>query len=272
VALLSLLWWQGSALASSPTRFEPGVDPGVGFNLISWWNFGASGAAVWEDAVQDVYDHGFRSVSISPVRFVDPGTGSIRLSDGTTSALDTAHLAAGIAHANALGMSVTVNPFVELDGFASWRGSFNPSGAQQTQFWNDYEAYVVEIAQVAEAQGADRMTVGTELRAIVRSTSHNANWTQVVDAVDAAFTGQLGYAANWDNYRNANLTATLWENAAIDFMEVDTYHPLATSSEASGLGLPSTALLIPSGRASSRTPAAVSRTESWTTPVSGRPE
>lgn len=233
-----------STVAATPAEYEPGVDPAVGFNLISWWNFGASGAATWEGAVQDVYDHGFRSVSVSPVRFVNTGTGEIRLSDGTTTGPDTSHIAAAIARARTLGMSVTVNPFVEPDGFASWRGSFNPSGARKAQFWADYETYLVEIAQAAEANGADRMTVGTELKAIVQNSGHNANWAQVIDAVDATFSGQLGYAANWDNYENSNLTATLWENAKIDFMGVDTYHPLTSSPEASGLGQPALSLLV----------------------------
>ena len=234
----SALLLSAPGAASTPAEYEPGVDPAVGFNLISWWNFGASGTSVWEDAIQDVYDHGFRSVSISPVRFVNTSTGEIRLTDGATTGPDTAHIAAAIARAGALGMSVTVNPFVEPDGFASWRGGFNPSGPRKAQFWADYEDYLVEIAQAAEANGADRMTVGTELKAIVQSSGHNSNWAQVIDAVDAVFSGQLGYAANWDNYENSNLTATIWENAKIDFMGVDTYHPLTTSAEAGGLGQP----------------------------------
>jgi hypothetical protein len=68
---------------------------------------------------------------------------------------------------------------------------------------------------------------------------HNASITAAILAVDAAFSGSVDYAANWANYRNANLTSTLWEHPAIDFMGVVTYHPLTTS----GLSLPDVAPL-----------------------------
>jgi hypothetical protein len=67
------------------------------------------------------------------------------------------------------------------------------------------------------------MTVGTEYRAITQDSSHNARWAEVIDAVDTAFDGQLGYAANWDNYDNANVINTIWENPAIDFVGIDSY-------------------------------------------------
>jgi len=209
--------------AANPSLYEVGTDPGVGFNLISWANFGSSGASTWENAVQSIYDAGFREVSISPVRFVTLGTGSI----ATTSAKgpELIHIAAGISKAKSLGMRVTVNPFVEPTNFSMWRGFYNPvpgSGESNT-FWNDYQQYLVDVAQVAQANGADAMTVGTELKAITRNSGNNASWNSVISAVDSQFGGSLGYAANWDNYQNANLTSTIWENTAIDFLGIDAY-------------------------------------------------
>ncbi|ETX07943.1 MAG: hypothetical protein ETSY2_08275 [Candidatus Entotheonella gemina] len=227
---------------ANPAIYEPPRDPTIGFNLISWANF-PDGAQVWTNAVQDVYDHGFRSVSISPVRFVNLTTGAIRLSDGTNTGPDPSHIAAAIAHARSLGMLVTVNPFVEPDGFAIWRGAMNFDGLARTQFWQDYTDYLLEMAGIAQANGAHRMTIGTELRAIVRDSRHNADWSNVIDVVNAVFSGQLGYASNWDNYQNDNLISTIWENANIDFMGVDAYFPLVTESQADGIGNPSIALL-----------------------------
>ena len=37
----------------------------------------------------------------------------------------------------------------------------------------------------------------------------------VINAANSNFTGQIGYAANWDEYNNANLTSTVWNNASI---------------------------------------------------------
>jgi hypothetical protein len=238
-----ILAFGSTRAAGDPSVYEPGVDPAVGVNLISWGNFGASGAAVWEDAVQRVYDHGLRAVSISPLRFVKQTTGEIRLSDGTSTGPDLAHVEAAVARASALGMSITVNPFIEPDNFSKWRAELNFAGAAKAQFWSDYVAYLVEVAAMAEAHGADRMNIGTELNSLVADAAHNADWAAVIATVNASFSGQIGYAANWDAYADPNLTATIWEHPSVDFMGVDTYVPLASDAEAEGIGNPSVAFL-----------------------------
>lgn len=225
------------AKAGDPLVYEPNADPGVGFNLISWWNFGGSGANLWRNAVRDVHSAGFSEVSISPVRFINQSTGSI--ANSSSQGPELSHIAAGIAEAKSLGMRVTVNPFVEMQGFAFWRGQYNPApgSAQSNTFWSDYEGYLVDVAQVAQANGADAMNVGTELKAITRNSGNNASWGSVIGAVDAAFTGELGYAANWDNYNHGNVTSAIWDNPAIDYVGIDSYFRNTTSnaeSDASG--------------------------------------
>ena len=226
-----------ASAVADPAKYEPGIDPGVGFNLVSWHNFGGSGASVWENAVQTAFDAGFDDISLSPVRFYSPGAGTIAASSGNGPELS--HVAAGVARAKQLGMRVTVNPFVEPVGFTTWRGFYDPTPASSewTSFWNDYNDYLVDVAQMAEAEGADSMTVGTELRAMTRNPGNNSQWNSVISNVDAAFSGTIGYAANWDNYDHANVTATIWEHASIDFMGIDSYfRNLLTNSEADASG------------------------------------
>ena len=68
----------GASLSlANPAVYEIGDDPGVGFNLISWWS--GTTAANWQSVVQSMYDAGFREVSISPVRFTNIHTGDIVL-------------------------------------------------------------------------------------------------------------------------------------------------------------------------------------------------
>ena len=71
--------------------YHPGVDPQPGVNLVSWYNFGATGADKWKAAVQDAYDNGYRSVSLVPVRYVDLTTGAI---GGGEKSPEIAHIAA----------------------------------------------------------------------------------------------------------------------------------------------------------------------------------
>ena len=223
-----------AAASADPGVYEPGVDPGVGFNLISWSNQSSS---TWENSVQSIFDAGFREVSISPVHYVTLGTGVIAPSPTKSPTLTA--IGAAVSRAKSLGMRVTVNPFVEPVNFTMWRGFYDPTpgSGEWTTFWNDYEDYMVDVAQVAEANGADSMTVGTEYRAIVRNSGNNAKWNDVINAVDTEFSGTLGYAANWDNYQNANLTNTIWEHAAIDYVGIDSYFQgLVSNSQADASG------------------------------------
>ncbi len=191
------------------SAYEPGADPGMGFNLISWWNFGTAESGVWQDAVQSVYDAGFREVSLCPVRYLNPATGAIATSSTKTPGLSS--IAAGVVRAKSLGMTVTVNPFVEYPDSSPWRAYWAPlpGGVRVEQFWGDYRQYITDVAQMAQLGGADFMNVGTELRALVQDSGHNSDWTAVIDAADQEFSGLLGYAANWDNFKNANLTSTI---------------------------------------------------------------
>jgi len=216
--------------------YEPGVDPAIGFNLISWWNFGLPSAGYWEDAVQSLYDAGFRDVSVCPVRYVDPATGAISISPTKSPVLS--HVAGAVLRAKTLGMTVTVNPFVEYQDFTQWRGNWNPAPGSATaiQFWSDYEQYMIDVAQMAQTSGADFMNVGTELKALVRNSGHNANWSAAINVADQRFSGPLGYAANWDNFNDPNLTTAMWEHAAIDYLGIDAYFPAATDAEADASG------------------------------------
>ena len=67
------------------------------------------------------------------------------------------------------------------------------------------------------------MTVGSELKSLTADPTHNDAWRAVIEAVATDFPGQLGYAANWDEYANANVASILWDNPHIDFLGVDLY-------------------------------------------------
>ncbi len=213
---------------ANPAVYEPSTDPTLGFNLISWWNFDNAGTPgvdegvpVWQNAIQSIYDAGFREVSIDPVRYFDTTTFSIAASSGRGPELTS--IDAAVQKAKQLGMRVTLNPFVEPGTGSNWRGTYNPQGAAGTTFWNDYQNYLVAVAQIAQNRGADAMNVGTELKAMDDDNNNAAHWTSVINAVDNVYQGPLGYAANWDDYRNPNLQANIWENPKIDYIGIDSY-------------------------------------------------
>jgi sugar phosphate isomerase/epimerase len=231
--------------AADPSVYEPAADPLVGFNLISWWNFYDDGPAIWEDAVQSIYDAGFREVSISPVRYVNFHTGEMLSS--SYKGPELSHIEAGVAKAESLGMRVTLNPFVELmdtngesdpinyeyyadlPNGCQWRGCYNPrdfdnpGGMVTNAFWHDYRDYLLEVAAIAETHGVDAMTVGTEYSALNYDEGQNSFWNQVINDVDGVYHGRLGYAADWSAYNYYNVANSIWNHPAIDFLGIDSY-------------------------------------------------
>jgi hypothetical protein len=239
---LAVLCCAAVAAAYNPNVYEPGHDPGVGFNLISW-SSSVTGAQ-FAGAVQSIYNAGFREVSISPVRFTNINTGQIVSGPSSPS---VAAISQGLAKAKELGMSVTLNPFWEnydptdpnpyfadvvpgaADG-CTWRGCFNPGPSIAGTFWTNYQAYLVEMANLAQTYNVDRLTVGTEYNALDADPTHNANWNAAINAVDAIYSGQIGYAANWDHFNHPNVTTAIWNHPAVDFVGIDAYFTGTTSN------------------------------------------
>ena len=206
------------SVRADPAVYEVGRDPGIGFNLISWGT--SAQAQHWQSAVQSLYDAGFREVSIAPVRMVNPNNGVI--SAGGQQPL--ANIEAAVVRAKSLGMRVTLDPFTELADFSAWRATYAPdSPAEEATFWNDYQQYMVEVAEVAQRHGVEAMTVGTEMKALDDNPGNVGHWNDVLTAVDAVYAGQIGYAANWDNYNSPTVVSNLWSHPVVDFIGIDAY-------------------------------------------------
>jgi hypothetical protein len=147
VAALVLAATLAQPAAADPDAYEAGLDPALGFNLISWWD--GTQASDWISALNELEAAGFTEVSISPLRFIDTnGADSGKLISAGTPSLSGIRTAVNYA-ANTLGMTVTLNPFIEPEGFSTWRANYNPSGDEATRFWADYEVYLDEVADIA---------------------------------------------------------------------------------------------------------------------------
>lgn len=235
--------------------YETNLDPGVGFNLISWSN--NTTGAHWVTAIDRMYQNGFRHVSLSPLRFANINTGQLLTDAESAQGSPLSSLVVGLERATQLGMKVTLNPFIEPynptptsgnqyfaeipgTGGCTWRGCWNPSGAVRDTFFASYQAYLQEIATLAQQYGVERMSVGTELNALDANSSNNPHWDAAIDAVDAIYTGQIGYAANWDRFLQgapSNFTTAIFNHPAIDYVGVDSYFTgLVTQSAADASG------------------------------------
>ena len=231
---------QGAAV---PMLYEPGLDPVLGVNLPNWQD-GGPGAGAWEAAIQQMYDNGFREVSIIPYRFVDSATGVISATsvNGLAAPSSDAQIAAALAKAEALGMTATLNPFLHPDNASGighvWRGGLNFTEPTLLEtFFTNYTAYITSMADLAVAGGADRMLIGSEMVALTGNSSAEAYWRSLITAVDGIFGGTISYAANHTEYAGV----PFWD--ALDEVGVDAYFGLASSAQASGVGNPSVATI-----------------------------
>ncbi len=102
---------------------------------------------------------------------------------------------------------------------AKWIGDFEAKNQADWGKWErSYEAYILELAHLADSLDVELFCIGTELRqSTVKRPSY---WKQLIKKVRIVYHGQLTYSANWDEYAKI----TFWED--LDYIGVDTYFPI----------------------------------------------
>lgn len=221
--------------------------PPIGFNCVSWDPARTSGTTVWEQAIRDMHGLGVCNVALVTYRFVNGDTGAILPTSkhGLAAGPTRDALAAAIRLGKGVGMTVSLNPFIEVDNSrgigSTWRGNLNfPTKADLVHFFIAYGAYIEEMADLARTAGADRLYVGSELAGLSRNLAARPLWTELIRRAREAFGGDgrsLAYAANHDEFKGV----PFWEE--LDEIGVDAYFSLATRSEAAGLGNPAIATI-----------------------------
>lgn len=107
-----------------------------------------------------------------------------------------ADLARCLRQAQRLGLRATVMPIVRLraGSAAEWRGQLRPQEGAERWFAR-YRALLLELAQTAQAGGAARLGIGSELSTL---EAYEQPWRQLTREVRRVFTGRLFYSLNWD--------------------------------------------------------------------------
>jgi hypothetical protein len=103
-----------------------------------------------------------------------------------------------LRQAKARGLRVTLLPIVRLieRTRTEWRGRIVPEAGPDAWF-ERYLAWLVPLAEDAQAAGVDRLGVGSELLSLERYEGH---WREVIKRVRAVYGGKLLYSANWDHF------------------------------------------------------------------------
>jgi hypothetical protein len=124
-----------------------------------------------------------------------------------------AELTETIQEIHARGMQILLKPHVDVqDG--TWRGYIQP--ADPGAWCDSYINFIEHFAQIAENNGVELFSIGTEL-ASISGSQYDPCWDQIFAAVEATYSGELTYAANWDGYDQVSF----W--GRVDVAGIDAY-------------------------------------------------
>jgi len=84
-----------------------------------------------------------------------------------------------------------------------------------------YRTYILNYAKIASQIKADIFCIGVELEQF--TVNRPKFWIQLIKDVKKVYSGQLTYAANWDEYKRVDFWGQL------DFIGIDAYFPLSES-------------------------------------------
>ncbi len=125
---------------------------------------------------------------------------------------------------DSLGMKIILKPHLWLGRYSAGGQARNEIGYAEEEQWlaweEDYSAFMMHYAHLAEEIDAALLVVGTEL---ARSAHERPQyWRSLINAIRSVYQGQLTYAANWwAEYEQIEF----WD--ALDFIGIQAYFELS---------------------------------------------
>jgi len=186
--------WQASGLGAirgvTIGPIESSLHPGRGY-----------GSRAFERTTDEARRLGATWISLTPFgRVADLAPSGIDPTFEAPFAENRRAVARAIVDAHRRGLRVLVVPhlWVELPG-DHWRGRIDPGTDEGWQRWAaSYRRFVLEWARIAEAEGADMLAIGVELRSFA-TTTRGPLLESIIADVRKSYHGLLTYAANWDD-------------------------------------------------------------------------
>ena len=102
-----------------------------------------------------------------------------------------------------------------------WRQDYHPTNV--AAFFASYQQMIVAEATVAQADGAQMLSIGAELDQLT-GPQYLHYWTEIIDAVRAVFSGALTYSASW----NTANEVSFWSQ--LKYEGIDCYVPLSNAA------------------------------------------
>ena len=210
-------------LPADPGHSETGIImPQKGMCYVTWDK--DRFASQYSDAsLQKLTTLGVEYISICVTQYQEEyNSTDIKPTDQTPTDKSLSHV---IREAHKLGLKVMLKPHVDLidkhDG-SYWRADIGFSREEDWDKWfKSYQKFILHYARLSKKLKVDIFCVGTEL---AFTTTKEDDWREVIKEVRGVYSGQLVYAANWDNFKNIKF----WDE--LDFIGIDAYFPLTYES------------------------------------------
>jgi hypothetical protein len=193
-----------------------------GFDYVAFFN----GAYEDSDSLPSLVQTSANSIEATLDYGIDVKTSQVVADPNYTDSL--AALGTTIAQAEGLGLSVMVRPLIDFLNPAEiapysvgeWRQDYQPTNV--AAFFASYQQMIVQEAEVAQANGAQMLSIGAELDQLT-GPQYLPYWTEIITAVRQVFTGALTYSASW----NTASEVSFWSQ--LNYEGIDCYVPLSNA-------------------------------------------
>ncbi|MGY1500374.1 glycoside hydrolase family 113 [Streptomyces sp. QTS52] len=120
------------------------------------------------------------------------------------------------------GFRTTLRPIMDEGSLQGngWRGNIDP--ASRSAWFVSYKKLLTPYLKVAGEAKANTFVIGTELN----SLEGDVGWDGLVSYAEQAFSGEVSYDANWDNYVSGRI------NMPVGHLGVDAYFPVKVADTA----------------------------------------
>ncbi len=221
-----------SAESQTPTPIKTSENVAASFTLpmqkgvtLASWQQGEYSSPTTDESLKLLAATGANHVAIIVTGYQET-ISSTTISRDTLSTPTDADLAHVIATAHRLGLSTSIKPHIDVADPDYWRGEIGLSFTSEEDWrawFQAYSEFITYYADLAEANGASALVVGTEL---VGTTHREAEWRDIIAEVRDHFRGTLTYASN---HSGEELQIGFWDS--LDLIGVDAYYPLTDKDD-----------------------------------------
>ncbi len=173
----------------------------------------------YRDELRHIADSGAQAVSLQAIYRME-NYDSVEVVRHPTSSPTEESLRRTFKQAKALGLRMMFFPTINLRNEAHdptwWRGNIQPK--DWSLWWKNYTAFNVELARVAQEEGVEWYSLGTEM-----ATTHAFpdQWRHLAKAVRSVFNGKLTYSVNFDSHDGFAF------GDCLDVIGMNTYDPIS---------------------------------------------